>query len=67
MSESIQERMEHEREHGKASKVLLFRYNLDIGLVADKVASDAALTALGRAFDAVGAAWLEALPRKGAK
>ena len=67
MSESIQHRMEHEDEHGSAAEVLLFRYNMGISAVADREASDAALQSLAAAFDAVGAAWLEALPRKEAR
>ena len=63
---SIQARIEQEQELGLADEVLLFRYNLGISAVKDRVVSDTALAGLGAAFSAVGDAWLEALPRKGA-
>lgn len=68
MSESVQERLERVSATGVAGATFrLFEYSIDISAGADRVVSDAALKSFGEAVRVMSVAWLEALPRKGAR
>jgi hypothetical protein len=59
MTESIQERLERSGAENK----FLIQYNMHLSRVAGRVVSDAALEQLGKAMEAMGDAWAEALPK----
>jgi hypothetical protein len=67
VSESIQERLEREAEHGMAKDASLIVLSVHISVVKGKIASDKALDLLLEELGAVVDAWAKALPRKGTK